>query len=335
LGWLALAGLKPYGAPQTVKIGLVAPFEGLYRASGYEVLFAVKLALQERNQGEGVQGYRVELVALNDFNNPAEAARQAQALVADPDIVGVVGHLSSATTEAALPVYQAAELAVAVPWSVEAALLAGQFPGTVSVAATSEETASHLEALSQEMGFEHLESLTTPDLPAISDEAQAIRLETDAVTASDIILALRRAGVSLPLFGGVEAGNVQLLQVAGAAANELIFVSPGPDAAQLPVDSAFVEAYQALSGLPPGPRAVLAYEATNVLLDSIEQTIITRGGLYDQPPNRRTVREQLALIRRSGLTGPVEFNSEGQRLNAPVWIYQISEARYPGTLIGP
>lgn len=334
LSWLAFTGLHAYGAPRTVKIGLVAPFEGLYRASGYEVLFAVKLALQERNQGEGLHGYRVELVALNDFNDPAEAARQAQALVIDPDIVGVVGHLSSPTTEAALPVYQAVELAVSVPWSIESTLLAGQFPGTVSVAATSEEAAGHLEAVSREMGFEHLETLNTPELLVISDEAQAIRLEADAVTASNIILALDQAGVSLPLFGAVEVGNMQLLQVAGAAANELVFVSPGPAAAQLPAESAFVEAYQALSGLPPGPRAVLAYEATNVLLDSIERAIMNEGGLYNQPPSRQTIRDQLALIRRSGLTGPVEFSSDGQRLNAPVWIYQISETSYPGTLIG-
>src|SRR5215510_3753097 len=78
LGWLAAARLEGYGAPPTVKIGLIAPFEGLYRATGYEVLFAVKLALQERNEGQGLQGYRVELVALNDFNDPVEARRQAQ-----------------------------------------------------------------------------------------------------------------------------------------------------------------------------------------------------------------------------------------------------------------
>ena len=106
LGGLALPRLAGYGAPPTVKIGLVAPFEGLYRATGYEVLFAVKLALQERNGGQGLGGYRVELVALNDFNEPTEAAKQARALAADPDIVGIIGHLSSEATRAALPVYR-------------------------------------------------------------------------------------------------------------------------------------------------------------------------------------------------------------------------------------
>ena len=104
-GWLACTPLKSsLGIPPTVKIGLVAPFEGLHRPLGYEALFGVKLAIQERNRGQGLHGYRIELVALNDFDDPAEARKQAAALAADPDVLGVVGHLSSPTTLAAGPV---------------------------------------------------------------------------------------------------------------------------------------------------------------------------------------------------------------------------------------
>lgn len=334
-GWLAVPLAASYGAPPTVKIGLVAPFEGLYRATGYEVLFAVKLALQERNEGQGLQGYRVELVALNDFNDPEEAAKQARALVADPDVVGVIGHLSSAATGAALPVYNEAEMAVVVPWSVEAALLEGQFPGVVSVAVTVEEAAEQLHAKSQEMGFTQLETLTTFSPEAPVEAAPALELKTEAVTAGKIILALQEREIAPALFGQVEVGNVQLLQLAGGAANGLVFVSPGPGAAELSPDSSFGEAYQALSGLPPGPRAVLAYEAANVLLDSIEQVIINENGLYHPVPSRSAVNAQIGTIQRSGLTGPIEFNASGQRLKAPVWLYQIMETSYPGTLIGP
>jgi ABC-type branched-subunit amino acid transport system substrate-binding protein len=207
--------------------------------------------------------------------------------------------------------------------------------GVVSVAATAEETTRRLETIGQEMGFERLELLTTAEIEVLSEEAQAIRLKSDPVTAGNLILALQQAGVSLPRFGEVETGNVQLLQIAGAAAEGLIFVSPGPGAAQLPAESTFVEDYEALSGLHPGPRAALAYDATNVLLDSIEQVIINGGRLSWQLPGRQAVNGQLSTIRRSGLTGQIEFNPRGQRLNAPVWVYQISEISYPGTLIGP
>ena len=44
----------PGSVQPTVKIGLSAPFEGLYRDLGYEVLPAVRLAVRERNAAGGV-----------------------------------------------------------------------------------------------------------------------------------------------------------------------------------------------------------------------------------------------------------------------------------------
>jgi len=337
---LLLAGLfwfvskvESSNAPPTVKIGLVAPFEGLYRATGYEVLFAVKLALQERNRGRGLNGYQVELVALNDFNNPTEARRQARALVADPDVVGVVGHLTSASTLAALPVYRQAQLAVAIPWSVDPAAVDGTFSGVASVAATQQETVEQLEAVSWEMGVGQPDTLATVDEAAnLSGRPQALQLATDAVTAGNIILALNRAKMSLPLFGQVEVGNKQLVQVAGAAANGLIFVSPGPDAADVLGHESFTEAYTALAGFPPGPRAVLAYDATNILLNSIERAIIL-GDRYQ--PGRAQVSAVITSVQHQGITGKIVFNNHGRRLDAPVWVYQISESRYPGNPVAP
>lgn len=103
-------GVKPI-----VKIGLVAPFEGYDRPLGYQVLAAVKLALRQRNAAGGAGGVMVELVALNDDQDPAQAVEQARELVLDPDVMGAIGHFSDATTRAALPVYHAAGLALIIP----------------------------------------------------------------------------------------------------------------------------------------------------------------------------------------------------------------------------
>jgi branched-chain amino acid transport system substrate-binding protein len=335
LGWLLYTQARANSAPPTVKIGLVAPFEGLYRSSGYEVLFAVKVALQERNQAQGINGYRVELVALNDFNDPVEAAKQAKALVADPDVLGVVGHLTSASTLAAMPVYQEAHLAMCIPWSITSSAFENGRPGMVTVAATYEETAARLEMVTQEMGVEHLTTVTGADIKAIPGDVQGVRLAMDAVTAGNTMLQLRELNNSLPLFGHVETGNLQLVQVAGPAANGFIFVSPAPSADDLPGQATFVETYQAMAGLPPTPRAVLAYDATNVLLDSIEQAMIMKNHWPTTQPDRADVSAALSAIQRQGVSGQIAFDPTGRRLDAPVWVYQISEAIYPGTLFGP
>lgn len=331
LGWWAFDRVVASSAPPTIKIGLVAPFEGLYRQTGYDVLFAVKLAIHERNQGNGLNGHRVELVALNDFNEPAEAVRQAKALAVDPGIMGVVGHLTPETTLAALPVYQAAHLAVVAPWSVTDA--AFDFPNLVSVAATAKETRDRLQAEMRAQGLEQTVTLAHPGDP-IPPGAQALVLETDAVTAGNILLDLPPEVAVRPKFGQVETGDRQLVQTAGPAAEGLVYVSAGPGAAELAGGESFSQAYQALAGYPPPPRATLAYEATQVLLDSIEKTINIDNRWYNNPSGRSGVNKTLTAVERAGLTGNIRFDADGRRIDAPVWLYQITEVRYPGKRSG-
>lgn len=106
----------PGSVPRTVKIGLSAPFEGRYRDLGYEVLYAVRLAVWQRNEAGGVGGrYLIELVALNDFGEPEEAVRQAREMNADPDILGVLGGWLPGVARAAAPEYGRLGLALLTP----------------------------------------------------------------------------------------------------------------------------------------------------------------------------------------------------------------------------
>jgi branched-chain amino acid transport system substrate-binding protein len=327
----ACAPIKAAGAPPTLKIGLVAPFEGLYRPLGYETLFGVKLALQEYNQRDGLNGYKIELVALNDFDEPDQAKIQAEALAADPDVVGVVGHLSTAATQAAIPIYQQADLAVVIPWTWTTAVADSGLDrsGVVSVAATKAETTAKLAQLAQAAGYRQVVTVTAAQLGPLTPAVEAILLDTDAVTAGEFIVAWQLAGQARPIFGQPDVGSGQLVQVAGPAANGLIYVSPGPAPADIAADR-FRAAYQALAGFPPGPRAVLAYEAANVLLAAIDRALHEGPA----PAERGKVKAAINQIQLAGLTGPIAFDGQGRRLNAPLWVYQISNEAYPGTLIG-
>jgi ABC-type branched-subunit amino acid transport system substrate-binding protein len=89
-----------------VKIALVAPFEGRYRDVGYEVIYAVRLAVREANAGGGVAGYSVELLALDDSGDPEMAVAQARKVAADPQVVGGIGHWLGEATAAAAPEYE-------------------------------------------------------------------------------------------------------------------------------------------------------------------------------------------------------------------------------------
>jgi ABC-type branched-subunit amino acid transport system substrate-binding protein len=95
-----------------MKVGLVAPFEGEHRAVGYDALYAARLAVREINAAGGIDGIRLELVALDDSGDPELARQSAASLVVDRKVVAVVGHWLAPTTEVAQPLYEQGDLAL-------------------------------------------------------------------------------------------------------------------------------------------------------------------------------------------------------------------------------
>jgi branched-chain amino acid transport system substrate-binding protein len=89
-----------------VKIGLVAPFEGRHRDTGYDVIYSARLAIREANERSGDGQTKYALVAMDDFGDPESARQIAEAMVIDPDVMAVIGHWLPATTAAAQPVYE-------------------------------------------------------------------------------------------------------------------------------------------------------------------------------------------------------------------------------------
>lgn len=83
------------------KIGLIAPFEGLYRRSGYEALTAMRAALASHADLIQSTGIDILPLALDDSGHPPNAARTAQKLVADPTVAAVIGPISPSTARAA------------------------------------------------------------------------------------------------------------------------------------------------------------------------------------------------------------------------------------------
>ena len=108
---------------------------------GYDVIYAVRLALREANGANnelritncglagstsllgGVKGYSpstgsgyyVELVAYDDGADPVMAAEQARKLAADPEVVAAIGHFREETTGAALSGYAEAGIPLVAP----------------------------------------------------------------------------------------------------------------------------------------------------------------------------------------------------------------------------
>jgi len=298
---LLLTGCRFPGAVRpTVKIGLVAPFEGRYRYVGYDVVYAVRLAVREANAAGGVGGYSVELVAYDDGADPAAAVEQARKLAVDSAVVAALGHFREETTAAALDIYAQAGLPLIAPASLDPALCR---PG-----ADAETLAGALFDRMQEMELERFVLVSDGGLlgaalvemaqrrqmrplatvsphdrhwltEAVGAEVDAVVCACDPVAAGETAAALRGAGWRGLFLGGPELASADFAAVAGEAGPGALFVTPWPFPRDAADSADFAAAYQEMGPHvePPGPLALPAYRAARALLGALEQDIAAHG----------------------------------------------------------
>lgn len=107
--FLAAMSLSCDRSNEPILFGLAGPFS---EQRGRSMQLAAELAVSEINQAGGLLGRRVELVIHDDSSREDTAARVASSLYDDDRVVAVIGHLSSNTTAAAAPIYNAGSKAI-------------------------------------------------------------------------------------------------------------------------------------------------------------------------------------------------------------------------------
>ena len=82
-----------------VVIGVDAPLTGDLSALGLGIKNSVDLAAKTANKQKLVDGVTFEIKALDDQAQPSSGQANASTLVADKDVMGVVGPLNSSVAE--------------------------------------------------------------------------------------------------------------------------------------------------------------------------------------------------------------------------------------------
>ncbi len=113
-----------------LKIAVVVPID-YYEDAAKEVLKGVADAQTKFNKNNGKDGRLLEIVIANDGNQPPAAKRVAKDLANDKDILGIIGHHASESTQAALPIYAEKGIAVVSPTSASSKLESKIFFRTV------------------------------------------------------------------------------------------------------------------------------------------------------------------------------------------------------------
>lgn len=336
------------------KIAFLAPLTGPESVVGLPMSQIVALAVEQANQRAECP-FPIELLALNDEAEPVRARALAAELVADDDVLGVVGHKNSGPSAAAGGIYAAGGLAQITPSSTNSDLARQGWSTFFRVCADNDAQAAAAAAFALDTlharrvavvhdGTGYGQPLAETFRSAIGrggaeialiepvrlgqrDFDDAVRRLADAaadliymglteIESSFLVRALRAAGVESRLFGADGGRQSPFPQMAGDAAEGVYETYAGADAQATEQGREFLATYEGRYG-PCPIFGPEVYDASSLLLDAI-----CRAGIPDRSAVLNAVRNSEGY---RGVTGPIRFQPDGNRRDAQVTIWQVRQ----------
>jgi branched-chain amino acid transport system substrate-binding protein len=119
----AMIGAPALAADKVVKIGMDLSLTGADSEGAIRVKNGIMMAIDAANEGNGIPGYKLEPLVLDDGTatagqyDPAQAATNARKMVSDKDVVGALGPEMSGAGKAMAPILSQGGLATITPTS--------------------------------------------------------------------------------------------------------------------------------------------------------------------------------------------------------------------------
>ncbi len=343
-----------------VEIGLVAPLTGDQAYIGVGVMQGAAMAVEDANVKGPVFGEtKLKLVSLDDQHNPTQAVLAANKLIANPNVVGVVGHFNSSCTKAASAIYHEGRVTQVTPASTNPDISKQGFDtffrvcatddvqgpagaafvfnklGKKKIAVIDDQTtygkgiADQFEKKFKSLGGEVVsrngitqgEKDFTPLLTRVkSKQPELIFFGGIYPELSLLIKQSRKLGLDVPWMGGDGIFDATLIKLTSPELAEGTYSTMlGADPHSLPSAKDFVTRYEARHG-EIGSFSAYGYDAANVLIEAIR-----RAGKKDREAVLAEVRKTKDF---QGILGPVNFDEKGDAIGKSVGLFQVKDGKF-------
>lgn len=112
---LSLAAFAQTATKGTIKIATQSPLSGGSAQLGEQIKLGAQLAVDEAKAKFQTLGFKLELAAYDDQANPDTGVANANRIINDPEILGVVGHYNSGVAIPSSEVYARVNLVMVSP----------------------------------------------------------------------------------------------------------------------------------------------------------------------------------------------------------------------------
>lgn len=340
---------------------VAVPLSGFQANGGQTVLGGVRLAAEEINQRGGLLGYRVVVRPLDDESDSDMAVAQVEqiqtAINSGEHVLGIIGHLNSGQTLAAMELYQSMPVVVITPTAseqsltergytnffrvnandaiqaqVDAAFLV-QTLGAQRVVVVHNDTeygrglGTSMEAELRALGAEVVIDLEVTEGQSryVDEVAQIQAANADAIfyagyeiEAPYLRAELTEAGVDIPMLASDGAFLAATIDEANGTA-EGMYVSAFAPSPRNAADEEWFEAYQAVEYRNPDTYSVNGYVAMQVLADGVQQAETFGADAVAQAIRNNTLETILNGLR---------FDKNGDLVDPQIWIYQVVNSEF-------
>lgn len=344
-----------------VVVFVAVPLSGFQANGGQTVLGGVRLAAEEINRRGGLLGYRVVVRPLDDESDSEVAVAQAGQVQTAIDqgerVLGVIGHLNSGQTLAAMELYKSMPLLVITPTASEQSLTGRGYTNFFRVNAndavqaavdaaflTDKLSASRVIVIHNDTEYGRGLATTLANELRQRNAEVVLKLEVaegqsryadevaqiQATSADAIFYAgyeietpylraeLAETGVTLPMLASDGAFLAATIDEANGTA-EGLYVSAFAPSPRSVANPEWFEAYQAVEYRNPDTYSVNGYVAMQVLAAGVQQADSLSAAEIAQALRTNPVPTLLDEVR---------FAESGDLINPQIWIYQVVDSEF-------
>jgi branched-chain amino acid transport system substrate-binding protein len=344
-----------------VVVYVAVPLSGFQANGGQTLLGGVRLAAEELNRRGGLLGHRVVVRPLDDQSDSGvavanvDAIRQAEQ--GGEEVLGVVGHLNSGQTLAAMDLYKDLPLVVLSATASEQSLTTRGYDNFFRVNANDGVQArvdaeflvdklkaqrvavvhnnteygqglarSFVAELEQrgvevavQLEVEEGQSLYAEEVAALQSAApDAIFYAGYEIEAPYLRAALVEAGVTVPMLASDGAFLAATIDESNGTA-EGMYVSAFAPSPRSVADDRWFEAYQAVEFRNPDTYSVNGYVAMQVLGEAAQA-----ANTFDRSAVAAALREKSFTT----LLNSLRFEQDGDLVDPQIYIYQVVDGEF-------
>jgi branched-chain amino acid transport system substrate-binding protein len=325
----------------TYTIAFEGPLSGDNQQLGINEVNGVTLAIDEANKDSSL-GFKVKLLKADDGGDPAKAPAAAAQVIQDSTVMGVVGPSFSGASQAVGKKYGDAKIAIVNPSASNGEL---QDQGFTTWHRVMPNDYAEGPAAADWLAKKAKKVIVVSDKTAYGDgvagavgkELKAkgstvITQAADQTTTKDygpIAQTIKQSGADALFYAGYDAQGAQLakalkavgyngIRMSGNGVKSQVFLDGAKadgegwylscgcqDATVAPDAKDFTAAYTAMFNTPPSTYSPEAYDAANIVIQSIK-TAKAAGTV-----TREAVNEAVSKIDYKGITAEIKFAANG------------------------